>query len=243
MHHSMLTSGWIHSLHQLLACCQLGLARSWLHSGEPCFEPVFSGTTAWLGFCYVNNVDSLCKTCRRKWIVTCFRPRCNKCSSSLGLLGVPVALLQGYTFTIIHRTNLIGDEIHHHLVLASEKYDAMTTCWPQPLRSHSGKTTEELLFNKYMTLWQYVTKTCSKIGLLWSCHTWRPCVPGHWQTIGIKTPKMNSKSALATFTGNRTCTSRSKVCSKSLWPSSKMQHTVPKHIFFSLSVLGRRLMF
>ena len=48
----------------------------------------------------------------------------------------------------IHRTNLIGDEIHHHLVLASEKYDAMTTCWPQPLKSHSGKTTEELLFNK-----------------------------------------------------------------------------------------------
>ena len=55
---------------------------------------------------------------------------------------------------------------------------------------------------------------------------WRPCVPGHWHTIGIKTPKMNSKSALATEHA------LPKVCSKSLWPSTKMQHTVPKHIFF-----------
>ena len=41
----------------------------------------------------------------------------------------------GYIAARIHidRANLIGDEIHHHLVLASEKYDAMTTCCPQPL--------------------------------------------------------------------------------------------------------------
>ena len=141
----------------------------------------------------------------------------------------------GYIAARIHidRANLIGDEIHHHLVLASEKYDAMTTCCPQPLGPIVVRLPKNCFsINEIHDTMTICDKNMQQDRSFVILSYWRPCVPGHWQTIGIKTPKMNSKSALATFTGNRTCTSKSKVCSKSLWPSSKMQHTVPKHMFF-----------
>ena len=111
----------------------------------------------------------------------------------------------------IHRTNLICDEIHHHLFLASVKCDAMT--------------------NGTIAICDNNIKNMQQDRSFVILSYWRPCVPGHWQTIGIKTPKM-IQNEFKKCTGNRICTSKSKVCSKSLWPSSKMQHPVQKHMFF-----------
>ena len=67
--------------------------------------------------CYFNNVDSLCKTCPCKWILTSFRPTCNKCSSSLDLWGVQVKLCEVIARILIHHTNLTCEVICDDLLV------------------------------------------------------------------------------------------------------------------------------